>query len=81
MASAFNVLVVDDEPALREICQEALSDAGYRVEVATDGHDALSKLGHEGYDLVISDLRMPGMPGQVLLDQIRQRRLESIFWS
>ncbi len=79
MASAFNVLVVDDEPALREICQEALSDAGYRVEVATDGHDALSKLGHEGYDLVISDLRMPGMPGQVLLDQIRQRRLDVDF--
>lgn len=79
MSSAYHVLVVDDEPVLREICQEALSDAGYEVGVAADGREALGKLGRHGYDLVISDLRMPDMNGRDLLEQIRQRSLDVDF--
>lgn len=45
MTTAFRVLVVDDEPALREICEEALSGVGYDVALATNGQDALGKLG------------------------------------
>lgn len=79
MSTAFRVLVVDDEPALREICQEALSGVGYDVALAANGQDALGKLGGKGFDLVISDLRMPDMNGQDLLGQIRQRHLDVDF--
>lgn len=79
MTTAFRVLVVDDEPALREICEEALSGVGYEVALATNGQDALGKLGGQGFDLVISDLRMPDMNGQDLLSQIRQRHLDVDF--
>lgn len=40
----FQILVVDDESALREICQEALTDDGYNVDVAGSGREALGKL-------------------------------------
>ncbi len=79
MSAGFNVLVVDDEPALRDICREALSGAGYRVAVAENGGEALAKLGNAGYDLVISDLRMPEMSGQDLLGHIRRRKLDVDF--
>ena len=76
---AFQILVVDDESALREICQEALTDDGYNVDVAGNGREALGKLIGKEYDLVISDLRMPDMNGQDLLTAIRQRNLDVDF--
>lgn len=76
---AFQILVVDDESALREICQEALTDDGYNVDVAGSGREALGKLIGKEYDLVISDLRMPDMNGQELLTAIRQRNLDVDF--
>ena len=79
MSAGYSVLVVDDEPVLRDICREALSEAGYHVAVAENGGEALAKLGRAGYDLVISDLRMPGMSGQDLLGHIRQRKLDVDF--
>jgi putative nucleotidyltransferase with HDIG domain len=79
MTSSFHVLVVDDEPALREICEEALGGAGYRVTLASDGQEALGKLCEQCFDLVISDLRMPSMNGQDLLSQIRLRNIDSDF--
>ncbi len=80
MSAGYSVLVVDDEPVLRDICREALSEAGYHVAVAENGGEALAKLGRAGYDLVISDLRMPGMSGQDLLGHIRQRKLDVDFF-
>lgn len=79
MTSSFHVLVVDDEPALREICEEALGGAGYRVTLAANGKEALDKLCEQCFDLVISDLRMPAMNGQDLLGQIRKRNIDSDF--
>lgn len=79
MDDAFQILVVDDESALREICQEALADDGYNVDVAGNGREALGKLIGKEYDLVISDLRMPDMNGQELLTAIRQRSLDVDF--
>ena len=67
MDDAFQILVVDDESALREICQEALADDGYNVDVAGNGREALGKLIGKEYDLIISDLHMPDMNGQELL--------------
>jgi CheY-like chemotaxis protein len=67
------VLVVDDEPALREIASELLAGAGYEVVTAADGIDALRLLAEPLPDVVITDVRMPRMSGWELLAVVRQR--------
>lgn len=57
------VLVVDDDESVRELCKEVLGVAGYEVETAAHGHEGLDMLKKSGYDLVISDVNMPGLGG------------------
>ena len=54
------ILVVDDEAAQREILRTILTAEGYRVETAGTAAEALEKGGQQRFDLVLSDLRMPG---------------------
>ncbi|MCM2271010.1 MAG: response regulator [candidate division Zixibacteria bacterium] len=56
------ILVVDDEEIIRDFLSEVLED--YQVTVACDGVEAIKKLRSQRYDLVITDLRMPGVPGE-----------------
>lgn len=65
------ILVVDDERGVREMLQEAVSTFGYDVTTAEDGADALTAFMREPYDLVITDLMMPGMSGWDLSAQLR----------
>lgn len=66
------VLVVDDQFAARELQRSILEAAGYRVEVARDGREALRLIGElAGLDLVLTDVQMPGMDGFELLEAIR----------
>ncbi|MBL0159079.1 MAG: sigma-54-dependent Fis family transcriptional regulator [Bryobacterales bacterium] len=65
------ILVVDDDESLRRVTQVQLEQAGYRVATAPSGPDALRMMGESPYDLVITDLRMPGMSGIELLNRIR----------
>ncbi len=58
------VLVVEDEPALAEAVADALTDAGFRVDRAADGQEALERVNASVYDLVICDLKMPRVDGQ-----------------
>jgi CheY-like chemotaxis protein len=58
-ASAPSVLVVEDEPLVREVICDDLRDAGYRVDEAGDGETAVDKLAG-GYDLLLTDIRLPG---------------------
>ncbi len=57
------ILVVDDDLSLRTILDETLSTAGFKVKIAKDGKSALDLLADNQFDLVISDLMMPGMTG------------------
>ena len=57
------VLVIEDEPALATAVGEALTDAGYRVECAAHGEDALERVANAVFDLVICDLKMPRLDG------------------
>jgi DNA-binding NtrC family response regulator len=65
------ILVVDDEANARTALAELLRDEGYRVETAADGFKALGKLEETEPDLVLTDLKMPGMGGLELLDKLR----------
>ena len=68
------ILVAEDDRSLRAALCETLELAGYRVTAADDGHAALAALSREDIGLVISDVKMPGMDGYTLLNQIRLRR-------
>jgi two-component system chemotaxis sensor kinase CheA len=66
------ILVVDDQFTVRELQRSILRAAGYRVEVACDGREALDTLTGEGdFDIVVTDLQMPEMDGLQLLGAIR----------
>lgn len=68
------VLVVDDEESVRTFAVRVLRDAGYAVDAASDGHDALRMVDHEGaFDLFVIDLVMPNMGGDELARRLRQR--------
>ena len=66
------VLVVDDEVNARNALTELLKDEGYLVESAADGFKALGKLADFAPDLVVTDLKMPGMDGIQLLGKIHE---------
>jgi CheY-like chemotaxis protein len=65
------ILVVDDEEAIRLLYKEELSEAGYEVELAVDGPDALRKVGRSRPDLITVDIRMPGMDGIEFIGRVR----------
>jgi len=71
--SELNVLVVEDDEALRESFQQLLSYLFAEVDAAVDGQDALDQLAEKNYDIVLTDLRMPRMSGFQLLQEIRQQ--------
>lgn len=64
------VLLVEDEAALGEVVAEALTDAGFVVERAGDGIEALERLGTQPFDLIICDLKMPRLDGTSLYREL-----------
>ncbi len=60
---AQRILVVDDEASIRDLCARVLSRNGFEVTLASTGEDAVTRLQAAPYDLVISDIRMPGISG------------------
>ena len=70
------ILLVEDEPAVRQLFGQALARAGYRVYEARNGTEALRVFDEHGdaIDLLLTDLRMPYMGGAELAQQLRQRR-------
>jgi DNA-binding NtrC family response regulator len=67
------VLIVDDEPASRELIDIILTEDGYSTEAVSGGADALVRLDAGAYDVVVSDLQMPGMDGLALTQRIREK--------
>ncbi|HLY59196.1 MAG TPA: HD domain-containing phosphohydrolase [Terriglobia bacterium] len=65
----YRILVVDDEPPMREMLMEFLSLKGFECQGCPNGDEALALLKHESFDGLISDLRMPGISGLTLLDE------------
>jgi DNA-binding NtrC family response regulator len=72
-SGARKILVVDDEPTVRQSIREALAAEGTRVDSVASGEDALRLEGVEEYGLIIADLMMPGLSGLDLLRKLRER--------
>jgi len=70
------VLVVDDESSIREMLSKTLALAEYEVDTAPDAVSALDmlRMSQANYDLLIADLKMPGMDGLTLIRQVKQLR-------
>ncbi|MBI2894932.1 MAG: EAL domain-containing protein [Deltaproteobacteria bacterium] len=70
------ILVVDDEPALLRAYSRTLSASGHQVETASDGEAAVGLCRANDYDVIISDISMPGMDGIQLLRTVRESNLD-----
>lgn len=75
-ALSHRILVVDDEDTVTSMLQRVLPLWGYQVTVAEDGREALRRLAQEEYDLVLCDIRMPGLRGQDVMTILQEERPE-----
>jgi len=73
-----HLLIVDDEASLREMLEIMFDAEGYVVDVAPDGAQAMDQLRHQAYDLILTDMRMPGSDGLQLLEQVKQLHPETL---
>ena len=71
--TAGTVLIVEDDDAMRMLLDEQLTEAGYRVFTAVEGAEGLEQVLRHSVDVVVTDLKMPGMKGDELLEAIRSR--------
>ena len=75
---AVRVLVIDDEPIIRDVLQEILSREGYAISSVPDAESGLAALERQEYDLVILDLMLPGIGGFETLKEIKRRDPDSV---
>jgi len=72
MEQRSRILVVDDDPASRDLLRKVLATEGHQVATAADGREALAELARQPADLVVSDIRMPDLDGVQLLDRMQE---------
>ena len=67
-----NILIIDDEKAIRKTLSEILSYEGYKIDEAGDGEEGLKKFREKNYDVVLCDIKMPKLDGMEFLDKSRE---------
>jgi len=72
-ASRRSVLVVDDEPEIREMLSEILTVARHRVVTVSSGREALERMAVDRYDAILTDIRMPDLDGRALYEEVERR--------
>lgn len=72
---AMRLLVVEDDPTIASFVGKGLQEAGYAVDVATDGQRGLQLALHEPYDAAVLDVMLPGLDGLSLIEELRRRRV------
>jgi|SRR5581483_5960808 two-component system alkaline phosphatase synthesis response regulator PhoP len=73
-----HILVVDDEGAIRYSISKTLQRVGYQVSAAASGEEALDMLAEQNFDVVLTDIRMPGLTGVELLARIKEKAPDAI---
>ena len=76
-ANFLNLIIVDDERAIREVCREVAQSLGFNTVVADSAEHAYRQLDSQGIDVVLLDLKLPGAGGIEALRQIKERRSEA----
>ncbi len=77
-ANFLNLLIIDDERAIREACREVAQSLGYTTHIADSAEQAYRMLDLQGFDAVLLDLRLPGAGGLDALRRIKERRPEAV---
>jgi DNA-binding NtrC family response regulator len=78
MAKKISILIVDDEESVRDSLYNWFIEDGYHVECAENANKALSMLENEGFDIILADIKMPGMDGLEMLRRIKLLKSDSI---
>ena len=78
MSVQARILVVDDEPIVCKSCEKVLSSAGHTVEILQSSRAALERIQEEIFDVVILDIKMPGMDGMELLKRVKKADEEMV---
>src|SRR5690554_6293121 len=76
---ATRMLIVDDEPNMREVLADVFADNGMSVYVTADGLTAVSLLDKNSYDVAIVDLKLPDITGIDVIKEIRRRNLGTVI--
>jgi DNA-binding NtrC family response regulator len=77
MPSGFRILIVDDEAGMHELLHEMFLSEDYAVDYALSGQEALARIAASHYDLVLTDIRMPGIDGLTLMNRIKDEHPET----
>jgi CheY-like chemotaxis protein len=72
MVAGAKILVVDDEPVVRQLLSQVLTDEGHEVETTDDGKDALNRIKGNSYSLILLDMKLPGISGSGLYKLIQE---------
>lgn len=70
------ILVVEDNERMRKVCVQLLRKSGYEVVAASNGDEALARVREQDFDVLLTDINMPGMSGDVLIDRVKELRPE-----
>lgn len=70
--SGEHLLVVEDDPEMRDLLRKVLAKEGYRISVADDGREAFARIAREDFGLVVTDMLMPSDGGLELLEAVRR---------
>jgi len=73
MKEYVKILVTDDEPVMRNLLLRILENEGYQVTLASSAYEALERLSQDKFDLLLSDIKMPGMTGIELLREVKSK--------
>ena len=73
-----HILVVDDESAIRYSITKTLQRVGYQVDSAASGEEAIQKMQQQPFDVILTDIRMPGISGVDLLAKVKEQAPDAI---
>ena len=75
--SVVRILIIEDDEEMRSLLEDVLGEEGFMTEAVSNGSDGLRKVTKESFDLILTDIRMPGLTGLDILPVIRSLRPEA----